>query len=312
MRRSLIPALLLTGLVACQMQPTRVRETPQPVPPGGQEDAATFVTRVLAQKPVILDVQAPMDYGISHVPGAINTRWEDFSPSGGKSHALDPDHFALARRLALWGLDPGTPVLVVGMGPEGRGEEGRMAWMLRFLGVKQVETGSIRLFRGQIPREDESRPENKPSWKPATRDELEIAPAEFFKRALSKTRIAVPTKARAQALQGGGAPVNPEPARVILDVRHPAEQKVKPLSVLAPQWPVVIFPWRGLYDEFGRVRCAGTQDLAKQGVREGQEILVVDEDGVAAAAVGFALDVCGFGKPRVLSTGLRGLGSVRP
>lgn len=276
--------LLISVLIfvsGCQQKPTTVRET---TAPAAVEDPASFAARILNERPIILDVQSPIDFGLSHVPGAINARWEDFTlPGPRKTGALDPDRFAVARRLALWGINPETTVVVVGMGPEGLGEEGRVGWMLRLLGVKKVETGSIRLFRGQIPRENEGRPADKTIWKPVSRDQLEFSAGEFRKLLAEK---------------------NVTGNRWVLDVRHFNELKKDALGFTGQ---VVRGSWRDFYDQVGRGKCSVVDQLVAKGVSAQSEIIIVGEDGVGAAAAGFVLDSCGFGKPRVLSTGLKGL-----
>lgn len=298
-----LAAIFLAG---CQTpKPTVIRETTTPV-----EDPSTYAARLLREKPVILDVRSEIDFGMSHVPGSVNVRWEDLnSVAAQEKGLLEGDRFALARRFALWGVDPQTTVLILGHGPEGRGEEGRVGWALKVLGVPKVETASIRLFTPQNPRDGEVRPANKPVWKPETKNELEIKPEEF--KRLAFQGWTPPSKARRKALQGA-AHLDFPPARVILDVSHPNERDVGSIEDMKSAWKVIRSSWRKFYDEHGRGSCAlGLAELTQAGVTAQHEILIVDGDGVGAAAVGFVLESCRFGKPRVLSSGLRGLGSSK-
>jgi thiosulfate/3-mercaptopyruvate sulfurtransferase len=57
---------------------------------------------------------------------------------GGARGRLSTDLPALAGRLAALGVDAGRPVLVYGAAADGWGEEGRIAWMLRYLGHPEV------------------------------------------------------------------------------------------------------------------------------------------------------------------------------
>ena len=94
-------------LSACQIKPTDVVNTTE----SSLQNAAAAV---LSKHPVILDSRSPLDFGVSHVPGAINVAWTDFTQPGAKQKGLlDSDEFALARRIALWGINPETPVLVI-------------------------------------------------------------------------------------------------------------------------------------------------------------------------------------------------------
>src|SRR5690606_23898321 len=122
--------------------------------------------KFLEKKPVLLDAREPLDFSVSHAPGAISVNWRDFSKTGGTEQGwLLDDEFSMARRLSLWGIDPDTPVLVLGYGHDGKGEEGRIAWMLKYLGIKDVHIAHWRVIRATIPRES-SPPKNKPIWKP--------------------------------------------------------------------------------------------------------------------------------------------------
>src|SRR5690349_21817188 len=126
-------AVLIFG--GCQVKPTKV-VTQEPVMSEGQ-----FAESLMKDKPVLLDVRPAFEFNLAHVPGAINVRWEDFSQSNPQSRGLlDNDLFSLARRLSLVGIDPDTKVIVLGKGPQGTGEEGRVAWTLKVLGVKDVYT----------------------------------------------------------------------------------------------------------------------------------------------------------------------------
>lgn len=295
----LFAAALLT---ACQIKPTETRTTTEP-------SAEVSASDVLAKNPVILDARAPLDYGVSHVPGAINVGWMDFTLPGGRKGLLDPDDFALARRLALWGVDPETPVLVIGFGPRGDGAEGWIGWMLKSLGVKTVHLGTPAQYRGQIPR-GESRPANKPMWKPTVRAELRATPAEGRAYLAGPSSNVRPmTKARVKALQGAALPPSMPRRRVVLDVRSTDEIKALPLALFGWTGVTAAIPWRDFFGEDGRPTPAAKTRLAGVGLKTDDEILVVSENGLEGGAVAFALDAIGFERPIALNAGLRGIGA---
>ncbi len=86
----------------------------------------------------ILDARAPREYRQGHVPGAVPIDWTDYRDGWGRTGRLPADLDALARRLSALGIDERRPVAVYGKTREGWGEEGRIVWMLAFLGHPDV------------------------------------------------------------------------------------------------------------------------------------------------------------------------------
>lgn len=294
--------LLLSVLTtSCQSPSTRGSSTETAV-----VDPKAEAARVLALQPVILDTRSPLDYGVSHVPGAINVLWSDFGRPGSRDPGvLDPDHFGLARRLALWGVTPEKPVLVIGFNSaREQGEAGRVAWMLRFLGVNQVIVGSDAIYRGSIPRGAE-RPRNEPSWIPSIRQELEISLPDFLARASAPQRSGIITKARRSALGGMIVPEKPTVNRVIVDVRDENEVEAIPTEHLKIK--LVRIPWRQFYLPDGRINPEGKKFLTDQNVGEASELLIVSEDGAKGAAATFALESLGWTKLGFVSAGWPGV-----
>lgn len=304
---------VVMALVGCQAPgPTQIRESGSPVPL--DDSPKSWAARVLNENPVILDARSPLDYNASHVPGALNAIWTDFTQVQSERRGLLMDDYrALTRRLALWGIHPGSSVLVLGNGREGQGEEGRIAWMLRFLGVRKVMTGSVRHFRMQNPRGPE-RPRNASYWNPRFEDGLALSLGEFQNLTMSRQGGKVVTKARAAALSLHVAPMPPvrERKAVILDVRS-----MQPESSRAEDWrrkiliPMHSMDWRFFFDEAGRPDRAVVAQLEALGVTREHEIYIVSEQGVESGAAAFALDQLRFGKPRNFVGGLKWLRSVR-
>lgn len=306
MKNTLVFLLLSSAssfLISCQQAPTKIRETV------ASPDEPASAESILAARPVILDVRRPLDYGVSHVPGAINVRWEDFQPAGARKRGLvDPDSFGLARRLALWGIEPERPVLVIGDGLQGHGEEAWVGWLLRTLGVKTVTLGTPRTFRGQLPR-DQGTPENKPVWKPEVRTELLATPDEggAFLRGPSVANQPW-TRARSKALQVAPRPFEPLVRRVVLDVRSIDERTKLPLKTSGWSGPVAEIAWTDFFTLAMAPNPSVPEKLTAAGLGPTDEILVVSEEGLESAGVTYALDLLKFGKPRNLTGGLRGLG----
>ena len=190
-----VGSILAGILFSCQVVPTKTSNQGEVVAQQKQDSIKVF----FKLSPVILDARSPLDFSVSHAPGAIPAQWDEFTKvEPGYRGILQDDDLSLARRLSLWGIDQDTPVLVLGNALQGLGEEARVAWTLKFLGVKNVQFGSWSLVRSTIPRPGMS-PENKPIWKPTPQTEL-LATAEEFKAAVFKF-VLLPSKARLKSLQ---------------------------------------------------------------------------------------------------------------
>lgn len=92
-----------------------------------EEDAAT-----------VIDVRSAREYRRGHVPGAVRVSWLRFRDGWGRTGKLPRDLEHVARAMAALGVDGTRPVAVYGKAHEGWGEEGRVAWMLHYLGHPRV------------------------------------------------------------------------------------------------------------------------------------------------------------------------------
>jgi len=98
----------------------------------------------------IIDARHRDDYLAGHINGALNLLWSDFCQeapvSAGDQFArpgwwgllLDPVSAGLARRLAEMGIDSDSRIIVYADGQVSKGLEGRIAWMLLYLGARDL------------------------------------------------------------------------------------------------------------------------------------------------------------------------------
>ena len=109
----ILGAFCLAAIFSCQTTPTKGINQGQVAVEESQDPIRSF----LKLKPVILDARNPLDFSVSHAPGAISAQWQDFNKvQPGHRGLLQEDELAIARRLSLWGIDPETPVtLFVGV-----------------------------------------------------------------------------------------------------------------------------------------------------------------------------------------------------
>ncbi|MGZ3771718.1 MAG: sulfurtransferase [Bdellovibrio sp.] len=255
--------------LGCQQKPTKVV---------AQETAITenvLAENLLKDKAVILDVRSPFEFNISHVPGAVNVQWEDFSPSNSKYRGLlEKDLFAVARRLSLIGIDPDTKVVVLGKAAQGQGEEGRVAWTLNVLGVQKVYTLHYKFFRQQNVTKEAPPVENKPYWKPQVQESL-LSSLKDFQNQIKK----------------------PDAETVILDVRS-AQEFALPNSLLKnSKIAIKNIEWKEFFSDKGLPDLNKViQKLSADGISKATRVIVISNHGVRSAAVVYALNYLGYGK----------------
>lgn len=299
--------LLLLVLSACQTKPTVVRETPSRTFAGGP---ALLGPIVLSEDMVIADARPPFDYSMARIPRSVSINWADYSEAEpAKRGWPQKDLFAAARRLARLGISLDSKVVVLGLGKNGHGEEGRVAWMLAYLGVDNVRFGQFgsvkaRLTTEALPEEGRSdfgkaasvdaRPGQppeaatpaKPIWKPLVVSNL-IASKEEVLGAIENNAMEKPWSFK-------GA--KPKLYRLI-DVRSESEYLGRSggfRSKLIPNLNALNVPWKEFFDGDFRPFGETAERLASIGVRPQQRIIVLDNDGVASAAVTMALRAFGY------------------
>lgn len=262
-------------LLGCQQMPTKVT-VEEPV------QAYTVTAEDLKKSnAVIIDARPAFEYNIAHAPGAINISWQDFTQQDARvKGVLQNDTFSLARRLALIGVDPETPVIVLGKGSAGHGEEGRVAWTLRFLGVKHVYTLNVSAYREQNNNPYKQTPpiKNKPYWKPVIDEGMNIDLKSFKEKTTEQT--------------------------IIIDVRTANEFALP--QVVRQKWKttkVFNLPWSDFFKKDGLVNAGVLTRLSELGIQKTDEIILISNQGVRSGSVSYALKELGFQKPRNFSGG---------
>jgi thiosulfate/3-mercaptopyruvate sulfurtransferase len=258
-------------LIGCQTQPTKSFD---------QQAVKEKKGITLTDKTVIVDARPAFDYSMAHLHGSINLRWEDFTqrdvPYKG---LLEVDTFFLARRLAHYGMNPETPVVIVGRGLQGGGEEGRLAWTFDSLGMKNVRFANIRSFSLQLTKDEAPPVTGVTIWKPDMDDSLTVDRAAFLNAATSKP----PKRDR----------------YTIIDVRPEAEYLGKDKHSPYPKTPelgAINIPWKQFFDANDGARAEMASKLEQVGIGKDKIIYVIDNVGARSAAVCLALRELGFSK----------------
>ncbi|MEZ0391461.1 MAG: sulfurtransferase [Pseudobdellovibrionaceae bacterium] len=275
-----------TLFVACKQVPTKVYQS-QPVT---SKEAGGGI--VISEKTVILDARPAFEYSLAHLNGAIHLRPEDFNQKESPFYGLlDADHFALARRLARLGITPETPVVVVGKGPQGYGEEGRMAWTLKYLGVKDVKFAAQEHFSLPLSTAEAPPKQNAPIWKPSEDETLQVSKADFLAQTKkSKT---------------------PADAVVIIDVRSSSDYLGKggKEAIKTPDIGAINIPWTEFFTAKGLVNPNVKSRLESIGITAERKIFVIAWQGFESAAVTLALRDLGYSKAANFSGGYLQLSS---
>lgn len=262
--------LFLIGLfflVSCQTQPTKVNEKLTT----GPEKIRSVI---IQPNTVVLDVRPYMQYMNGHLPNARHVQVDHFFERKVPFKGLIlKDLSSITKRLSLLGVDPSKTIVVVGQGENGQGEEGRMAWLLSYLGVNDVsfiKESSLQLKRVSG---EPGLFENVEVWKPQVNPELLVTKKEIL--AISK------------------APQS-NSATLILDVRTQPEYLKQ--DSLKPRWTknIMNISWQEFILENGRPDPTITARLESVGVTRARPIVVISDQGVRSALVTMALRELGF------------------
>jgi len=270
--------------LGCQQTPTKVYQS---VPTQTKEGAQAPQDIKVTDQTVIIDARPAFEYSVAHLNGAMNLRPEDFtqreSPLLG---LLEKDLFGLARYLARKGISPQTPVVVVGRGIQGFGEEGRVAWTLKYLGVENVRFASIDYFSMPLTTAEAPPKAAAVIWKPEVDESLQVGRKEFVHEVMSPRAEATST--------------------VIMDVR-PTEEYLGKISSKVVKPPpdigAINIPWTEFFARNGLVHEPIKSKLQSLGITEARKILVIANKGIESAAVTLALRELGFPKAANYSGG---------
>jgi thiosulfate/3-mercaptopyruvate sulfurtransferase len=284
----LLLSLLIFVTCSCALQPTKSSEKSQRIFKFANKELPGPMKSILPdQASVIIDVRTPFEYSLAHIPNSVNVQWDEFSEQGGNYKGkLQTDLFSITTRLARLGVDPEAKVLVVGQGLMGGGEEGRMAWMLTYLGVKQVSAIALSSLKARMINTTQEQNKAAPIWKPKVFESLMCTPKEFL-----------------YVVNHNGV-VNPisydsAPTRLykIIDVRSDAEYLGRPNlenNLATPDVGAINIEWKEFFTKQGLPKKDLKKQLSEIGIKPENRILVIDSGGVRSGAATMALLQLGF------------------
>ncbi len=232
---------------------------------------------------VIIDVRGPGAYS-SHIPGAINSTWHEYSdPEATAKGVLDPDISRLEQRLRALGIKNSSDIVIYCNPFDNWGDEGRMFWMLKYLGHPSVKV----LDGGWVKWTAEARPyEHDPVQLPPGDFQVSLHPEIMMLKDELKKLVK-----------------RPHPESILLDARSVEEYAGKEIDGLprAGHIPSAInIPWNGFLNSDGTLKDLSTiQNLFQDfGMQPSHEVITYCLGGVRSAWVYFVLKLAGYEKVR--------------
>lgn len=242
-------------------------------------DTETLAQNLGREGLVIVDVRGPAAYS-SHIPGAVQTSWHEYSdPEATAKGLLNPDISRLEERIRSLGINNSSDVVIYSNPFDNWGDEGRMFWMLEYLGHPSIMV----LDGGWVKWTAEHRRfEHEP---------VKLAPGDF-KASLKPEVLTMKDELKKLVKQ-------PHPGTFILDARSTEEYAGKEIDGLprAGHIPTAVnISWNGFLKPDGTVKelemVRGM--FAEFGLRPDLEVITYCLGGVRSAWVYFLLRLIGY------------------
>lgn len=275
--------------VACAPKPTKMYESKEGYSALIQQKTRKPIK--VTDETVVIDARTRFDFTMAHYPGSEHMLWESFSQSGGRYPGrLQEDLESARKRLQLKGLHPSKPVVIIGYGNQGKGEAGRLAWTLFYLGFDDVQVVGEKLLKPSSNVINSKGTVNAKPWTLSTRPQL-IASKKDVLEAVTKGQ-AGPNKV------------------YLFDVRSKVEYFKKeglgrPYAM--PDLGAIHVEWKEFFDSNGRPNVQIKKQLRALGIQDQSRIIVLSDNGVRSGAVNAALLSLGFTNSSNFVDGLKSL-----
>jgi thiosulfate/3-mercaptopyruvate sulfurtransferase len=234
---------------------------------------------------VVLDVRgkAAYEYG-GHIPGAVHSTWHEYSdPNAVAKGLLDPDLRRMEQKIRALGISNDSEVVIYSNPFDNWGDEGRMFWMLEYLGHTNLRI----LDGGWVKWVEERRPFEHGCVTPK--------PGTFTVHVAAHTMI-VKDELKSIVKQ-------PHPDVTIVDARSLEEYLGKEISGIprAGHIPSAVhIAWNGFLNKNATVKdlAAVRSSLEEKGLRPDKEVICYCTGGVRSAWLYFVLKLAGYQKVR--------------
>lgn len=244
-------------------------------------DTETLAQNLGREDLIIIDVRGEAAYS-SHIPGAINSTWHAFSdPEAVAKGVLDPDISRLEQKVRALGIKNSSDIVVYSNPFDNWGDEGRMFWMLQYLGHSSVKV----LDGGWVKWTAESRPyEHQP---------VLLSPGDF--QASPKPEMMIVKDDLKKLVK------RPHPETTLLDARSVEEYAGKEIDGLPRAGHIPSarnIPWNGFLNHDGTVKdLDAIRDIfLDNGLQSEQEVVTYCLGGVRSAWLYFVLRLAGYEK----------------
>ena len=242
-------------------------------------DTETLSQNLGREDLVLIDVRGEAAYS-SHIPGAVHSTWHEYSdPAAVAKGVLNPDISQLEQRLRTLGINQSSDVVIYSNPFDNWGDEGRMFWMLQYLGhpsVRILDGGWVKWVAEQ---------------RQFAHDVVKLPLGDFTVKVRPELMI---TKDALKKIVKGQ-----HPNTVILDARSVEEYAGKEIDGLprAGHIPAAInIPWNRFLQPDASVKSPEQvkKIFEDHGLREDQEIVTYSLGGVRAAWVYCLLRYVGY------------------
>ena len=248
-------------------------------------DTETLQNRLGTPGLVVIDVRGRATYEFGgHIPGAVHSTWHDYSdPNAVPKGLLNPDLAQIEQQLGALGVSNESEVVIYSNPFDNWGDEGRMFWMLEYLGHKNLRI----LNGGWVAWTAEKRPFEHGSPTPHT---------GRFKAQLVKT-VSI-TKDELKMMVRA-----PHEQAVIVDSRSLEEYLGKEISGIPRSGHIpgaIHMAWNGFLNKDATIKDLDVirEMLEDKGIRSDQEIISYCTGGVRSAWFYFILKLVGYQKNR--------------
>lgn len=230
---------------------------------------------------VVIDVRGKAAYEFGgHIPGAVHSTWHEYSdPNAVPKGLLNPNLGQIERSLSRLGISPDSDVVIYSNPFDNWGDEGRMFWMLDYLGHRRLRI----LDGGWVKWTAEKRPFEHGHVSP---------PIGNFKAQPVKALMTLKDDLKTIVRE-------PHPQTTILDARSVEEYLGKEVSGLSRSGHIpsaIHVAWNGFLNKDATVKDLSVinEMLEAKGVRSEQEVICYCTGGVRSAWLYFILKLIGY------------------
>lgn len=230
---------------------------------------------------VVLDVRGRAAYEFGgHIPGAVHSTWHEYSdPNAVPKGLLNPDLGQIEQILRRLGINQDSDVVIYSNPFDNWGDEGRMFWMLEYLGHKKLRV----LDGGWVKWTAEKRAFEHGHVTPAPGN-FKAQPVKHL--AMSKDDLKLIVRA-------------PHPQTAILDARSLEEYLGKEISGIPRPGHIpsaIHVAWNGFLNKDATVKDADVikSTLEDKGIQATQEVVCYCTGGVRSAWLYFVLKLVGY------------------